>query len=112
MRNAWLAACGAALVLAGCATAARQKDDLLADAGFTPVRADTPEWTGAMRSLPPHRFARRTVNGTEMVYFSDPIGCHCVYVGTPAARQAYRQLHGEEVAAFDESVGGGSTFSR
>jgi hypothetical protein len=106
------AAVGAMLAVAGCTMAAQQRDNLLTDAGFTRVSTDTPEWTAAMRTLPPHRFAHRTVNGTPMVFWSDPVACKCVYSGTQAAFEAYRQVHREEAAAFDESVGGGSSFSR
>lgn len=100
------------LMLAGCTMAAQQKDDLLLDAGFTRIRADTPEWAAAQHSLPPHRFAHRTVNGVPMVFWSDPVVCKCIYSGTQAAYAAYRQLHAQEAAAFDESAGGPGSFAQ
>ena len=100
------------IALAGCTLGARERDDLLADSGFTPTRADTAEWNATLKSLPPHRFAHRSVNGAPMVFYSDPVACHCVYSGTEAAFQRYRSLHREEVAAFDESVGGPGSFAQ
>ena len=103
---------GALIVLAGCTLPARQKDSLLVDAGFTSVKADTPQWVAAMRSLPPHRFAHRTVNGTPMVFYADPVACRCVYSGTEASYATYKQIRGEELAVFEENRGGGGSFTR
>ncbi len=105
------AAC-AALLIAGCTFAAQQKDDLLIDAGFTPVKTDTPQWAAAMKALPPHRFAHRTVNATPMVFYADPVACKCVYSGTEATYATYKQIRREDMAVFDENRGGGGSFVR
>lgn len=96
------------VLLAGCAMSARQADDTLIDAGFQKVPADTGEWAAALKKLPSHRFAHRTVNGQAMVFYADPVACRCVYAGTQAAYATYKQLHSAEAAAFDEQVGGPS----
>jgi hypothetical protein len=93
-----------ALAVAGCAVTSEQKDDLLADAGFTRAKADSPQWAAAVRSIPPHRFVHRTVNGQRMVFWYDPVGCRCVYSGTEANFATYRSLHSQEARAFDEGV--------
>jgi hypothetical protein len=111
--SAWSAAAlWIPLVLAGCTMAARQSDDQLVDAGFTKVSANSPDWSAALKSLPPHHFAHRVVNGASMVFWSDPVACKCVYSGTAATYAAYKQNHAAEAAAFDESVGGPSSFSQ
>lgn len=108
----WATAAALLALLGGCAVSAEQKDDLLVDAGFTKVKADSPGWSSLMTSLPPHRFAHRTVNGVPMVFYADPVACKCVYSATPQVYANYKQLHAAEAQNFDESVSMPSAFSQ
>ena len=102
--STWAVAAALLALLGGCAVPAEQKDDLLVDAGFTRVRADSPGWSSLMTSLPPHRFAHRTVNGVPMVFYADPVACRCVYSATPQVYASYKQLHAAEAQNFDEAA--------
>jgi len=88
--------CALAGMLAGtgCATQQQlvgQKEDLLAAAGFQIKTADSPQRLAAMRSLPPHKFVTRIVNGQPVYLYADPLVCRCVYFGTQQNWAAYRQ---------------------
>ncbi len=111
MRQVWciVAAFSIAIELAGCAGIGRQDDDQLVQAGFTKVKADTPEWAATMRSLPAHHFVHRTVNGVSTVLYADPVGCRCVYSGSPQSYAGYKQVHREDLAAYDASLSEGDS---
>jgi hypothetical protein len=98
-------AVGLLTLFAGCAMEARQEDDLLVSAGFTKAKANTPELAASLKSLPPHRFVHRTVNGVAMVYYADPVACKCIYSGTGAAFASYKQAHAEDVGVYDQIEG-------
>jgi hypothetical protein len=92
-------------LIAGCVWEAKQEDDLLVSAGFIKAKANTPELVASLKSLPPHRFSHRTVNGVPMVYYADPVACKCVYSGTAAAFANYKQAHAEDAGVYDQIEG-------
>ena len=98
------------VLLSGCAWAARQRGELLVQSGFSPVRADTP--AAGTESLPPQSFVHRVVNGVPMVFYADPVACHCVYSGPETAYQTYKDIREAQLAAFTQSLGQRSTYSR
>lgn len=65
---------------------------MLLDAGFIAKPANTPNNVALMKGLPANKFVKQTVNGTVTYLYADPLVCKCVYVGTPAAFQAYRNV--------------------
>jgi hypothetical protein len=82
------------LAVVGCASQQQlvgQKEDLLAAAGFQIRSADNPQRLAAMRSLPPHKFVTRIVNGQPVYLYADPLVCRCVYFGSQQNWAAYRQ---------------------
>ena len=82
------------LAVVGCASQQQlvgQKEDLLAAAGFQIRTADNPQRLAAMRSLPPHKFVTRIVNGQPVYLYADPLVCRCVYFGSQQNWAAYRQ---------------------
>jgi hypothetical protein len=94
-----------AIGLTACATTqSAQQQDALSLAGFSRVDMSAPQYAAIAPPLPAHRFARRTVNGTQMVFFADPIICKCTYAGSPAAYVTYKQQRSDihDIAAFDE----------
>ena len=101
MRNTLFAmlAAGAVLVTSGCAQEIiGQKENMLAAAGFRVKPANTPERIQSLQALPPNRFVQEDLNGHEVWVYSDPVVCHCLYVGTPEAYQHYQQL------AFQQNI--------
>jgi hypothetical protein len=84
---------------AGCATvqaaATRSTEQMLAAAGFDAQAAETLE----LQSLPARQLLSRSQNGVVSYVFSDPVGCHCVYVGGEREYQEYQRLRREEEAS-------------
>jgi len=100
-------AIGAALLAAGCASptaTVSDKDDMLADAGFVPKRADSASRMSALKSLPAHQFVMRTVNGKARYLYADPTACGCVYVGDQQAYDQYRQKIAARQTATDQQI--------
>ena len=107
MRDAVLAL----LVLAsatGCATlqaaATRSSQQMLAAAGFHMQVADTPERVAELQSLPARQLLLRPQNGAVSYVFSDPVGCHCVYVGGEREYQEYQRLRRKKDLADQPSM--------
>jgi len=85
---------GLALAVSCCASQqqlVRQKEDLLAAAGFQVRVADTPQRLAAMKSLPPNKFVTSVRDGRPIYKYADPLVCRCVYFGTQQNWDAYRQ---------------------
>ena len=83
-----------ALGMTACATTASvaKTEDLLSQAGFKKVAADTPQKVAHMQTLPDHRLVARTYKGNKYYVYSDPDGCKCIYVGNPAQYQSYQSI--------------------
>ena len=86
-------AAGAVLSAAGCAQdIIIQRENMLAAAGFRVQPANSAERIRSLQTLPPNRFVLQDLNGRQVWLYSDPVVCHCLYVGSPEAYQAYHQL--------------------
>ncbi len=83
---------GCWLAVSACTTQmVKDKEDMLAAAGFTLIPANTPQRQAALKELPPHKFVRQ-VRGDKVVYtYADPTICNCLYVGNQAAYGRYRE---------------------
>ena len=92
----------------GCATvqaaATRSTQDMLAAAGFQAQPADTPQQIAELQSLPARRLLSRTQDGAVSYVFSDPAGCHCLYVGGEREYQEYQRLRLQKEGADDKSM--------
>lgn len=98
-----LAVAAGLLALAGCASQQsiiQSREDVLAAAGFRLQPATTPELKADLARLPPHRLAWEQRDGKLTFLYADPLVCHCLFVGTEQAYQAYQRLELQrEVAA-------------
>jgi hypothetical protein len=87
---------GIALValLAGCgltqSPVVANKENMLADSGFTARQADTAEKVAVLQKLPPHTLVHQQRNGATVWAFADPTICGCVYVGGQKAYDTYK----------------------
>jgi hypothetical protein len=101
--RASLAALAALTLVASCTMEAKQEDDALVKAGFTKTKSGTPGAASIAQSDPTLylHFVHRKVNGVPMVFYSDPIACKCVYSGTEAQFEAYKQAQSENAAIYD-----------
>ena len=92
------------VVLGGCAAMreeqAKQKENLLAAAGFQMKPADTASRVAHLQTLTPLKLVphTRTSDGKLLYVFADPKGCQCLYVGDEGAYRRFRQLAEQKVA--------------
>jgi hypothetical protein len=102
-----IVAVGVALLAVGCANpgpAVSERDDRLASSGFVPKKANTAERLAMLKSLPPHQFVTRTINGRPTYFYSDPTICGCIYRGDQAAYDQYRQRTAAGQTATDDQI--------
>ena len=83
------------LALAGCASQqsiVQSREDTLAAAGFRLQPANTPEVKADLARLPPHQLVWEQRDGKLTFLYADPLVCHCLFMGTEQAYQAYQRL--------------------
>ena len=80
------------LLLSACVTTVQNKENMLAAAGFQVKLADTPEKIASLKKFPPHKFFAQNQNNQVVYFYADPTICRCLYYGTQANYQAYRQM--------------------
>jgi hypothetical protein len=105
-RNVMVLALIIALPLAGCAaiqrSEAKDKEQLLAAAGFQPKPADTPEKLANLRAMPPRKIVSQAKDGKFVYSYADPDYCQCLYVGGPNEYAAYQRLAVEKEIAEEQ----------
>jgi len=80
------------------------KEDLLAAAGFDVLPASNPTRQREITGLPPHHFLSQ-IKGDKVIYlYADPLVCNCLYVGTQAAYDRYRQEVFQRQLANEQQV--------
>jgi hypothetical protein len=98
----------AALPLAGCAaiqrSEAKDKEQLLAAAGFQAKPADTPEKLANLRTMPPRKLVSQAKDGKFVYSYADADYCHCLYVGGPTEYSAYQRLAVQKEIALEASM--------
>ena len=74
----------------------------LSSAGFRVQLANDAAGKKALHALPPHRFVvHRTGNDVRYLY-AEPIHCVCIFIGTPANYQDYRDIVGRGLPQADD----------
>jgi hypothetical protein len=105
-RNVVVLALIIALPLAGCAaiqrSEARDKEQLLAAAGFQAKPADTPEKLANLKTMPPRKLVSQVKDGNFVYSYADPDYCQCLYVGGPKEYSAYQRLAVEKEIAQEQ----------
>ena len=82
------------VALSGCETLGQRvkdKEDLLAAAGFTVQLANTPQRVASLRALPANKFIPEAKGSGVRYVYADPIVCNCLYVGDQTAFNAYKK---------------------
>lgn len=80
------------IALSGCADLVTHQEQMLDNAGFRALPADTPERKAMLTNLPSRQFVRG-LNGPFVTYtYADPLICNCLYVGSQFAYAVYRRL--------------------
>jgi hypothetical protein len=74
----------------------------LSSAGFRVRLANDPAGQKAMRALPAHRFVMHNVGGVVHYLYAEPNHCVCIFVGTQANYQDYRDILSRPVAQVDD----------
>jgi hypothetical protein len=71
-------------------------------AGFRVRLANDPAGQKAMRALPAHRFVMHNVGGIVHYLYAEPQHCVCIFVGTQANYQDYRDILARPLAQVDD----------
>jgi hypothetical protein len=75
---------------------------LLSSAGFRVKIANDPAGLKAMRALPAHRFVIHKNGGNVRYLYAEPNHCVCIFVGTEANYQDYRDILGRGLPQPDD----------
>ena len=90
----------------GCQTYQQnKKENILADAGFKLIAANTPERIQALNSLPPGKISRVDRDGAIYYVYPDAKDCRCLRVGREEQYQRYRRMAEERNAGVLETTG-------
>src|SRR5262245_59275516 len=77
-RTKWMVTgLGLGVIVGGCASATVQTENLLGQAGFRRLPADTPAKVAHLSTLPPGKVVGREYQGKKYYVFSDPADCKC-----------------------------------
>jgi hypothetical protein len=74
---------------------------LLSSAGFRVRLANDPAGQKALRALPAHRFVVHKDGGSDHYLYAEPQHCVCIFVGTAANYQNYRDILGQGLPQAD-----------
>src|SRR4029453_12533831 len=88
----WIALIGLALGLGACGFAVVNTEDLLSQAGFRKIPADTPQRAEHLQTVRAHRLIRRKTDGKSYYVYADPSHCKCLFVGSESAYAIYKTL--------------------
>jgi hypothetical protein len=75
---------------------------LLESAGFRARFANDDASRKALRALPPHKFVVHNEGGDARYIYADPGHCNCIFSGTRANWQAYRDMLSNPLAPVDD----------
>ena len=75
---------------------------LLSSAGFRVKLANDPAGLKAMRALPAHRFVVHKNGGNVRYLYAEPNLCVCIFIGTAANYQDYRDILGRGLPQADD----------
>ena len=97
------------VVVGGCAAMreerAKDKENLLAAAGFQMKPANSPSRVAHLQTLTPLKLLPYTRTDGKLLYvYADPKGCNCLYVGDETAYQRFRALQQQQKVAQEQMV--------
>src|SRR5882724_7001186 len=75
---------------------------LLSSAGFRVQVANDAAGKKAMHALPPHRFVIHKNGGDVRYLYAEPVRCVCIFIGTQANYQDYRDILGRGLPQADD----------
>ena len=74
----------------------------LSSAGFRVQVANDAAGKAALHALPPHRFVIHKNGGDARYLFAEPVHCVCIFIGTAANYQDYRDILGRGLPQADD----------
>jgi hypothetical protein len=96
MMRSIFAAAALVVLLSGCETDEARRsattEVLLGAAGFEIKTADKPEQKTELEALAQRQIVRHTTNGEVYYVYADAASCGCLYKGSEANYQRYREL--------------------
>jgi hypothetical protein len=93
---AFIFGAGLLLVFRGPQQVVIQREDSLTVAGFIEQPVNTPALQTMVNLLPAYRVVQRPLDGRISYVYADPNVCDCLYVGSPQAYKAYKQIRQEQ----------------
>ena len=81
-------------------------ENMLVNAGFHEVPANTPKRVAMLQRLPPRQMLHAKQNNVMLYAYADPTVCNCLYVGDQAALDRYRSRVAFNQAQFDAETNG------
>jgi hypothetical protein len=75
---------------------------LLSSAGFRVQVANDAAGKKALDALPPHRFVIHRNGGDVRYLYAEPVHCVCIFIGTEANYQDYRDIVGRSITQPDD----------
>jgi hypothetical protein len=74
----------------------------LSSAGFRVQVATDAAGRRALEALPPHRFVRHNNGGNVRYLYAEPVHCVCIFIGTQANFEDYRDILGRGLPQADD----------
>ena len=74
----------------------------LSSAGFRVQVANDAAGKAALRALPPHRFVIHKNGGDARYLYAEPVHCVCIFIGTQANYQDYRDILSRPLPQADD----------
>jgi hypothetical protein len=74
----------------------------LSSAGFRVQVANDAAGRRALEALPPHRFVRHQNGGNVRYLYAEPVHCACIFIGTQANYEDYRDILGRGLPQADD----------
>ncbi|MDD5410974.1 MAG: hypothetical protein PHF31_06105 [Methylobacter sp.] len=82
----------------------KDKEQLLATAGFKMKLADTPAKMVNLKAMPQHKLVSYQKDGTVYYIYADATTCQCFYLGQDQSYQSFLQLQEQQNIANEDRL--------
>jgi len=82
----------------------KDKEQLLATAGFKMKLADTPAKMDNLKTMPQHKLVSHQKNGVVYYTYADATTCQCFYLGQDQSYRSFLQLQEQQNIADEDRI--------
>jgi hypothetical protein len=82
----------------------KDKEQLLATAGFKMKLADTPAKMANLKTMPQHKLVSHQKNGVVYYIYADATTCQCFYLGQDQSYRSFLQLQEQQNIANEDRM--------